>query len=174
MSSNDIYHLVLSDVAGNDTILLDDEAGILCQTWQMQATMPMQMDIANTERTAGRVTFSDMLLTKMSDLSTPALFSSCANATVHTATLRVGRTAAGAYLPMFTYTMTNAMISSIRTHADGDGQFPTDEFYINFSQIEIEYKQQGIDVVSPGNDSFGWNLSLNASLPGLTTSIPCC
>ena len=37
-----------------------------------------------------------------------------------------------------------------------------DEFNINFSQIEIEYKQQGIDVLSPGNDSFGWNLSLNA------------
>ena len=69
MSSNDIYHLVLSDVKGNDTILLDDEAGILCKTWQIQATMPMQMDIANTERTAGRVTFSDMILTKMSDLS---------------------------------------------------------------------------------------------------------
>ena len=48
MSSNDIYHLVLSDVKGNDTILLDDEAGILCKTWQIQATMPMQMDIANT------------------------------------------------------------------------------------------------------------------------------
>ena len=89
MSSNDIYHLVLSDVKGNDTILLDDEAGILCKIWQ-QATMPMQMDIANTERTAGRVTFSDMILTKMSDLSTPALFSSCANATVHSATLRLG------------------------------------------------------------------------------------
>ena len=162
MSSSDIYHLVVSDITGNDTILLDDEAGILCKTWELKAAMPMQLDIANTERTAGRVVFTDMHFTKMSDLSTPALFSSCAAANVHTATLRVGRTAAGAYLPMFTYTMTNAMISSIRTHADGDGRFPTDEFFINFSQIEIEYKQQGIDVVSPGNDSFGWNLSLNA------------
>ena len=110
MSSNDIYHLVLSDVKGNDTILLDDEAGILCKTWQIQATMPMQMDIANTERTAGRVTFSDMILTKMSDLSTPALFSSCANATVHSATLRVGRTASGAFMPIFVITMQNAMV----------------------------------------------------------------
>ena len=57
--------------------------------------MPIQMDIANTERTAGRLLFQ-MILTKMSDLSTPALFSSCANATVHAATLRVGRTASGA------------------------------------------------------------------------------
>ena len=57
MSSNDIYHLVLSDVKGNDTILLDDEPGILCKTWQIQATMPMQMDIANTERTAGELLF---------------------------------------------------------------------------------------------------------------------
>ena len=161
MSSNDIYHLVLSDVAGNDTILLDDEAGILCQTWQMQATMPMQMDIANTERTAGRVTFSDMLLTKMSDLSTPALFSSCANATVHTATLRVGRTASGAFMPIFVVTMNNAMVSEIRTEAGGDGSFPTDFFKLNFQKIQIEYKQQGVDVISPGNDSFGWDLSLN-------------
>lgn len=161
MSSNDIYHLVLSDVKGNDTILLDDEPGILCKTWQIQATMPMQMDIANTERTAGRVTFSDMILTKMSDLSTPALFSSCANATVHAATLRVGRTASGAFMPIFVITMQNAMVSDIKTQAGGEGQFPTDIFKLNFQKIQIEYKQQGVDVVSPGNDSFGWDLSLN-------------
>ena len=141
MSSSDIYHLVVSDITGNDTILLDDEAGILCKTWELKAAMPMQLDIANTERTSGRVVFTDMHFTKMSDLSTPALFSSCAAANVHTATLRVGRTAAGAYLPMFTYTMTNAMISSIRTHADGDGRFYS-IFYNNHDYIfEIIYNK---------------------------------
>ncbi|OUV03642.1 MAG: hypothetical protein CBC42_04115 [Betaproteobacteria bacterium TMED82] len=161
MSSNDIYHLIISDVKGNDTILLDDEAGILCKTWNIKATMPMQLDIANTERTAGRVVFTDMIFTKMADLATPALYSSCASGKVHTATLRVGRTASGEYLPMFTFVMSNAMISTIKTEATGDGNFPTDFFQLNFSQITIEYKQQGIDVLSPGNDSFGWNLSLN-------------
>ena len=161
MSNADIYHLVITDIVGNDTILLDDTPGILCKSWELKAKMPMQLDIANTERSSGRVVFNDMHITKMSDLSTPALFNSCASAAVHTATLRIGRTAQGAYMQVFTFTMSNAMSSSMKTHAEGEGRFPTDEFYISFSQIEIEYKQQGVDVASPGNDSFGWNLALN-------------
>ena len=69
MRSSDIYNLVVSDITGNDTILLDDEAGILCKTWELKAAMPMQLDIANTERTSGRVVFTDMHFTKMSDIS---------------------------------------------------------------------------------------------------------
>ena len=62
-------------------------------------------------------------------------------------------------MPIFVITMQNAMVSDIKTQAGGEGQFPTDIFKLNFQKIQIEYKQQGVDVVSPGN--FGWDLSLN-------------
>ena len=67
MSNADIYHLVITDIVGNDTILLDDTPGILCKSWELKAKMPMQLDIANTERSSGRVVFNDMHITKMSD-----------------------------------------------------------------------------------------------------------
>ena len=44
--------------------------------------------------------------------------------------------------------MQNAMVSDIKTHAGGEGQFRL-TFLSNFQKIQIEYKQQGVDVVSP-------------------------
>ena len=68
-TSGDLYVLTIPDVAGNDQLGFADVAkGIICESWHIGAQLPMQLDMANSERTAGRVQVSDMMIRKMSDL----------------------------------------------------------------------------------------------------------
>jgi type VI secretion system secreted protein Hcp len=166
MSMSDIYTLTIPGITGNDLFSEEIVAkSIICITWEISANLPMQLDIANAERTSGRVVMSDMKLTKMVDLSTTALYSACAaGSTFEIATLKIGRTAAGVYSPQMEWTMTNAMISSIHTHGQGRGQMPLDTFTISFTGISLSYSQQDNTAAIVGSDFFGWDLATNTAI----------
>lgn len=130
---------------------------IIVLSYSHSASIPMQMDSANTERTAGRPVFSELSFSKMSDLSTTELYKACTQGTkIGTATLNVGRVENGKYMNFFTYEMTNAMISSIST--SGGGGIPSDSFTISFTKIKCDYTQQQSDSTSKGTGTWNWNL----------------
>ena len=165
-TSGDLYVLTIPDVAGNDQLGFADVAkGIICESWHIGAQLPMQLDMANSERTAGRVQVSDMMIRKMSDLSTCKLWQACTAAmSFAEVRLRVGRTGASDYSPLMEWVMTNAMISSIRTIGSGEGGLPIDEFNISFTSIEMTYSQQGLDAAVLGGNAFNWDLATNGPL----------
>lgn len=161
-STSDMYTLTIKDIKGNLLLSGPEKTGIICTSWNIGIHMPMQGDVANAERASGRAVFTDLVLTKMCDISTPALYKACAAADNLTeAKLHIGRTTAGNYLALMTYVLTNPMISSITTGGSGEGDMPMETLTLNFSKITLEYVQQGIDTASPGKDSFGWDLATN-------------
>jgi len=67
---------------------------IIVLSYSHSVSIPMQGDVANTERTAGRPVFSEMSLQKMSDLATTEMFKACSQGTkLGKAKLFVGRVA---------------------------------------------------------------------------------
>lgn len=50
---------------------------IIVLSYSHSVSIPLQGDIANTERTAGRPVFSEMSLQKMSDLATTEMYKAC-------------------------------------------------------------------------------------------------
>lgn len=130
---------------------------IIVLSYSHSASIPLQMDSANTERTSGRPQFSELSFTKMSDLSTTEMYKACTQGSkIGTATLHVGRVENGVYMSFFKYEMTNAMISSIST--SGGGGLPSDSFSISFSKIKCDYTQQQADSTAKGTGTWNWNL----------------
>jgi type VI secretion system secreted protein Hcp len=153
---SDVIILDFGAVAGNCRINGYDKK-ILILSYSHSVSLPMQGDVANTERTAGRPVFSEMSLQKMSDLATTELYKYCTQGTkAATAKLLVGRVEDGKFMNFFTYEMKNAMISSIST--SGGGGIPTDSFSISFSGLKCEFTQQNADASQKGTSTWNWNL----------------
>jgi type VI secretion system secreted protein Hcp len=130
---------------------------IIVLSYSHSASIPLQMDSANTERTSGRPTFSEIQFSKMSDLATTEMYKACTQGTkIGTATLHVGRVENGKYMSFFKYEMTNAMISNIST--SGGGGIPSDSFSISFTKIKCDFTQQKSDSTAKGTGTWNWNL----------------
>ena len=154
---SDVLILDLGDgVKGNCAI--DGYASkIVVNSFSHGVSIPMQGDASNTERTAGRPSFTEISFSKMSDLSTTELYKACTQGSkLGAAKLHVGRVENGKYMPFFTYQMDNAMISQIST--SGGGGIPSDSFTINFTKIKCDFTQQQSDSTPKGTGTWNWNL----------------
>lgn len=153
---SDVIILEFGEIKGNCRISEHPDK-IIILSYSHSVSLPMQGDVANSERTAGRPIFSEMSLQKMSDLATADLYKHCTQGTkAATAKLWVGRVEDGHFMNFFTYEMKNAMISSIST--SGGGGIPSDSFSISFSALRCDFTQQATDASSKGTSTWNWNL----------------
>ncbi|OFA06340.1 type VI secretion system tube protein Hcp [Duganella sp. HH101] len=154
---SDVLILDLGTTIVGNCMVTGYAAKIIVLSYSHSASMPLQMDASNTERTSGRPVFSEISFSKMSDLSTTEMYKACTQGTkIGVAKLHVGRVENGKYMNFFTYEMTNAMISNIST--SGGGGIPSDSFSINFTKIKCDYTQQQADSSAKGTGTWNWNL----------------
>lgn len=154
---SDIIILEFTGVTGNCKLTGHTDKVIIL-SYSHSAALPMQGDVANAERTAGRPILSEISLQKMSDRSTIDLYSHCTKGTkAAEAKLLVGRVEEGVYMPFFTYTMANAMVSSIST--SGGGGLPSDSFSISFTSLKCEFQGQKTDAQPAGTATWNWDLA---------------
>ena len=152
----------ITDVDGNLLVSGPDKTGIICLNYAFGVQLPMQRDIANTERTAGRPVFQDMSFTKMSDLSTPTLMAACAAATnLKTTKFHIGRTVGGEYANLLDFEMDNTIVSTFKHVGEGGGVLPYDVFTLSFTAVRVTYSQSKVDNMPGGSTEFGWDLSTN-------------
>jgi type VI secretion system secreted protein Hcp len=155
----DTIILEIKDIKGSCE--LDGNIGqIIIQSFSHSASIPMQMDRSNTERTAGRPNFSELNFSKSSDIATPALYSACVAGTkLGDAKIHIGRTEGSKFMSLIEYVLTDAMVSNIST--SGGGGQPSDSFSLNYSAISLVYSQQNKDSTKKGSAGFGWDLVKN-------------
>jgi len=156
---SDVIILDIKDIKGNCTI--DGFADkIILNSFGHSVALPLNSDVSNTERTAGRPMFSEMNLSKMTDQSTPTLYASCTEGKkLGDATISIGRNENGKFMLVLKYVLTNAMVSNINT--SGGGGLPSDSFSLNYTKIKTEFTQQNPDSTKKGTASFGWDLTTN-------------
>lgn len=155
----DIIILEIASIKGN--CIVEGFAGqTIIQSFSHSASLPMQMDRANVERTAGRPNFSEMSFSKMSDIATPALYAACVAGTkLGVAKIHIGRTEGSKFMPLIQYVLSDAMVSNIST--SGGGGQPSDSFSLNYTIITQVYSQQTQDAAKKGSAGFGWDLVKN-------------
>lgn len=155
----DIILLEIKDIKGNSEVS-DFADKITITSFSHSLSLPMQPDRTNRERTAGKPVFSDINLSKMTDMATPALYNACASGKkLGEAKIHIGRNMDGKYMPVLTYTLGDAMISTIST--SGGGGIPSDSLTINFTSIKTTFTQQNKDATKKGEAPFGWDLAKN-------------
>lgn len=157
----DTIILDIKDIKGNSTIK-GYEDKIILMSFSIGISLPIGLDVANTERTMGRPNFSEFSFSKISDQSTTALYSACTQGTkLGDATLLIGRNENGEFMPHMKYVMKNAMISNVSSSGGGD---MVDSFSIHFTGVTAEYTQQNVDSSKKGTASFGWDISKNEAI----------
>ena len=120
-------------------------------------------DQSNTKRTSGKPNHQDFTVTKYVDLSTPKLVDYCNQAKpIPTVKVTVGQNDNGKVTKVFTYELTNALVSSISVGGGGGGK-PQETVTLNYTKISWTYNQQKSDVTDAGNAAATWNLATNSA-----------
>ena len=113
---------------------------------------------------AGKVQIQDFHFTSKVSKASPQLFLSCASGKhIPSATL-TARKAGERQQEFLVIKMNDILVSSYQAAGATGGDLPTDQFSLNFAQIEYTYTEQKADGSSGGDNSAGWDLKGNVKL----------
>lgn len=111
---------------------------------------------------AGKVHFHDVSCTHNVDKASPKLMLACATGQhIKKAVLSV-RKAGGEQQDYLIVTMDDVMVSKFETGGQAEGNdLPSEQFSLNFSKINFEYKEQGADGSLKGTVAAGYDVKAN-------------
>jgi type VI secretion system secreted protein Hcp len=113
---------------------------------------------------AGKVAMQDFHFTALFSKASPALFLACASGQHLPEALLSIRGAGENPQDFLKWRLSDILVSSYQTEgiAHGDAGRPTDQFSLNFAQIEVEYSPQKPDGSLDQSIKAGWDLKKNA------------
>jgi type VI secretion system secreted protein Hcp len=118
-------------------------------------------DQSNQKRTSGKPNHQDFTVTKYVDLATANLIDYCNQAKpLASVKVIIGQNENGKVNAILTYTMANALVSSISVGGGGGGK-PQETVTFNYTKIQWDYKQQAGAVSDSGTNSAKWSLETN-------------
>jgi type VI secretion system secreted protein Hcp len=110
---------------------------------------------------AGKVQMQDFHFVMKQNKSSPKLMQACASGEHIGEGLLTCRKAGGDQQEFLTVKMTDLLISSYQTGGSHGDVVPMDQISLNFSKIEVEYKEQKPDGTLGGAVKAGWNVKEN-------------
>lgn len=112
--------------------------------------------------TAERCEHSDIVISKLADLSSPILLQTCAaGKTIPRAKFEFMRAdAQGERVKYYEIEIENVLIGAV-SPAVQEGDILTEDVALKFSKVKWKYTQQKISGGAGGNTSGGWDLSAN-------------
>ena len=137
MAASD-YLLELDGIKGESR---DDvhKGTIEIASWSLGASNPAS--VGNSGLSAGKVSMQDFHFTMQMDASTPFLFASCATGKhIAKATLFVRKAGDDKRLDYLTITLSDLLVSSIKTETSSGGDRPYESVSFTYSKIEFNYK----------------------------------
>ena len=133
------WFLKIDGIAGESTDMNHkDEIDVLSWSWGVTQTGGNSGSGAGGG--AGKAAFQDFHFVSHISKASPTLFLSCATGTHHkTASLSGVRTAGkGQSSEFLKYKLSDVVVTSDQ-HAGNQGEFPVEQFSLNYSKIEISY-----------------------------------
>jgi len=110
---------------------------------------------------AGKVSMQDIHFTKKVDKATPKLFEACATGEHLKKAVLVCRKAGKQQQEYLKVTLHDFIVSSYQTGGSHGEVVPVDQFSLNFSKIEMEYKDQKPTGELGGTTKGGWDAKAN-------------
>jgi len=111
---------------------------------------------------AGKALPQDFHFTKKHDKASPVLFISCATGQHFKTAVLTARKAGKGQQEYLKITMSDVMVSSYQVGgSEGSGVVPSDQVSLNFSKLELSYKEQKPDGSLGGEAKQGYDFSAN-------------
>jgi len=111
---------------------------------------------------AGKVSMQDFHFTMSVNKSTPKLVLACSSGQHIPKAVLTCRKAGTDQQEFLLYTFSDVLVSSYQTGGSGHGDVvPVDQISLNYTKIEVEYKEQKPDGTLAGPIKAGWDLKLN-------------
>jgi type VI secretion system secreted protein Hcp len=113
---------------------------------------------------AGKVSMQDFHFVMRNSKASPKLFSACCTGQhVKVATL-IARKAGKEQQEYLKVTLSDCLVSSFQAGGSGSEPIPVDNISLNFSKIEVEYKEQKADGSLGGATKAGYDIKQNKSV----------
>jgi type VI secretion system secreted protein Hcp len=112
---------------------------------------------------SGKVAMQDLEVVKRTDKASPKLFLACCTGEhIKTATLSI-RKAGGSQQDYLVVKLSDILVSSMKNGGASEGRddIPTEHVALNFSKIEVEYKEQKADGSLSGSVKTGYDVKKN-------------
>lgn len=110
----------------------------------------------------GKVSMQDFHFVMSVNKASPKLMLACANGEHYKKAVMIARKAGKDQQEYLKITLTDLLVSSYQTGGSQSGtHLPTDQISLNFSKIEVEYKEQKPDGSLGGTVKTGWDLKGN-------------
>jgi type VI secretion system secreted protein Hcp len=121
---------------------------------------------AGTGGNTGKAVYSDVLITKNMDKSSPTLRQYCGLGTaIDTATISCNKQAGEKKVEYMKVTLHNVVITGISSSGSGGGTSPiTEALSLNFAAIEYDYTQQSNTGEAMGTTHFGRDIQQNINI----------
>ncbi|HEY7838161.1 MAG TPA: type VI secretion system tube protein Hcp [Terriglobales bacterium] len=157
----DVLILDCGDDIKGECLLPDYKNKIELLSFSHGVAQQITGDQSNSKRTSGKPNHQDFTVTKFMDLASCSLLDACNQAKpIPTVKMTVAQTEKGATTPIITYTLTNALVSSVSEGGGGGGK-PQETVTFNYTKIQWDYKMQISDASDAGNKSAKWSLETN-------------
>jgi type VI secretion system secreted protein Hcp len=96
--------------------------------------------------------------------ASPKLMLACANGDHIKQAVLTCRKAGKDQQEYLKYTFSDVLVSSFQTGSAGGGVTPTESLTLNFSKIEVEYKEQQHDGTLGGRIKTGWDVKASKAI----------
>lgn len=131
------------------------------QSWSWGATQAGTM-ASGGGGGAGKVHMQDFHFTMLVNKSTPKLILACASGQHIPKAVLTCRKAGTDQQEFFLFTFSDVLVSGYKTGgSDGSEIIPTEQISLNYTKMEVEYKEQKADGTLAGPVKAGWDLKLN-------------
>ena len=111
---------------------------------------------------AGKVNMHDLHVVHHIDKASPKLLLACATGQHIASAILSVRKAGGTQMDYLIMTLTDVLISSVEASASsGNPELPTEQFSLNFSKIQYDYKEQKADGSLGGAVTMGYDVKKN-------------
>jgi len=112
----------------------------------------------------GKVTVQDFHFTMKTSKASPKLFLACCNGQRFKTAVLVARKAGKDQQEYLKVTLSDCMVTKFEAGASADDMVPSEKIGLNFSKIEIEYKDQKNDGSLGGATKAGYDLKANKAV----------
>lgn len=152
----------IDDGKDNNGKALKDQIELLAWAWSGAQSGTTH---SSTGGGSGKVTLSDLSITKYVDLSSNEIVKHLCNGEhIPTGTLTVRKAGGANPLIYYTIDMEELMVTSYSTGGGGDGMDRlTEQVALNFARFKITYKRQNEQGGEAGKTQAGWNIPKNVA-----------
>lgn len=134
---------------------------IVALSFSQGVSVPISAPVGGGGGTAGKPSFSDIAITKITDKATPLLYLSAAQGEHLQQAVLTVRNSGATPFEFYRITLTDVIISSVQTSGSSGGERPTESISLNFTRIEWRYIPQNPDGSAGTPIVKTWNLATN-------------